>query len=116
MAFLTTVQEYVTRARTIVQDTVAPYRYSDAEFIAALNEGYMEIYRMRPDLLRPYLKTGVPTFSVVGDTVDLDSRYRLALVYFVCGSVHITDEEPAQDARSAAFLNAFIKKMAVTVS
>lgn len=116
MAYLATVQDYITRARTIVQDTVAPYRYSDADFIAALNEGYVECYRIRPDLFRSYFKTALPSFSLVGDTVDLDTRYRLALVYFVCGSIHILDEEPAQDARSAAFLKTFATKLAATVS
>ena len=112
MAYLATVQDYVTRARELVQDTVEPYRYPDTLFMHSLTEGYAEVFRIRPDLVKPPL----PSFETLPAQVNIDVRYRLALVYFMAGNVHIIDEEPAQDARASAFLKAFTTKLLATAS
>lgn len=116
MAYLATVQDYVNRARVLVQDQVQPYRYDDARFMEALTEGFAEIFRIRPDILPTYFKQPLPSFEALGTTVSLDQRYRMALVYFIAGSVHLIDEEPSQDARATGFLNAFKLKLLSTAS
>ena len=60
---LDTVQDYVSAARVLLQDTVAPYRYSDADMIAELNLAILEAKRVRPDLFFEYRgKHPYPTF------------------------------------------------------
>jgi len=100
---LETVADYITEARRLLQDTRAPYRFPDTDFIAALNNGVMETRRTRPDL---FLRVPTPpTYSSVATNavVACDVQYRLALLYFTCANVQLADDETEQDARSAAF-------------
>ena len=106
---LETVADYIAEARRLLQDTRAPYRFPDNDYIAALNNGIMETRRMRPDLF-----IGVTTFpdhAVPSEVVVFDVQYRLALLYFLCGNVQLADDEAEQDARSAMFGALYRTKM-----
>jgi hypothetical protein len=107
------VQNYVDRARVLLQDQVAPYRYPDSDLVETLSEGIMEIRRLRPDILRKYLRTTLPSYSSADTTVavDIDYQYRQALVYYICGQAQLRDEENTQDSRAAVFLNKFISQL-----
>lgn len=98
---LETVANYITEARRLLQDTRAPYRFPDSDYIAALNNGIMETRRMRPDLFLG--GAALPTYIATGETVAFDVQYRTALLFYVCGNVQLADDEAEQDARSAAF-------------
>lgn len=111
MAALATVADYKSAARVLLMDTVAPYRYPDADLLAALNFGLLEIRRVRPDLMWPTLDSSTPSYSLDADAVALNEMYRLALVYFMCGFAQMRDEEETQDTRSAAFLSRFAATM-----
>jgi hypothetical protein len=114
MAQLTTVQDYLDSARTLLQDTVnSPYRYSNADLVNALNLGILEIRRLRPDLMRAYLRTSLPSYSTssLSTTVALDVMYRTALLYYICGQAQLRDDETNQDARAAVFLNKFVSQL-----
>lgn len=120
---LDTVQDYTKEVRRILQDTVAPYRYTDDNMLSAINLGLLEARRLRPDLFMnaTYMQTNasssplrssVPSFNAVGTTaVPMDPQYRVALVYYMCGQVQIMDEETTQDARATVFLNKFVAQM-----
>jgi hypothetical protein len=110
VAALDTVGDYLTEARTILQDTVVPYRYSDAEMKTALGLAVYEARRIRPDVFRVHNGTTVPDITTAtgsGTAVTLDKMYRLALVHFIVGHVSKRDEEEASEARAGAFLTAF---------
>lgn len=104
MATLSTVQNYLTSARVLLQDTDEPYRYSDVELVDAMNLAFLEARRMRADL---FLDATVPEYSAasLATTVVMDQQYRLAILYFMVGHANLRDEEDTTDARATAFLN-----------
>lgn len=112
MAMLDTVADYVREARTLLQDEVETYRYSDAELLSALNMGVLTARRLRPDL---FIGTDtLPYFTAVDSTeFDMDEQYRLPFVYFMVGHAQLRDEEDTSDQRSAAFIGRFTQQMLV---
>jgi hypothetical protein len=110
MAALDTVQQYVTAARVLLQDTVnSPYRYPDVDLLAALSGAFPEAKKLRPDL---FVVTTLQNFTVVDSTlVVMDPMYRQALVYYMVGMMQLRDDEEVQDQRAAAFLGMFAAKL-----
>jgi hypothetical protein len=109
VAALDTVANYVTEARTILQDATVPYRYSDADLKNALGLGIYEVRRLRPDLFLGHNTHTMPDITSAtadGTTVTFDKMYRMVLVHFIVGHVTKRDEEEASEARAAAFLQA----------
>lgn len=107
---LETVADYVSDARTLLQDVIAPYRYDDTSLLAAFNVMLLETRRLRPDLFVYNLaKNGaVPTFTEVDESkVDIEQPFRLALVYGLVGHAIARDTEDVQDRRATSFLDAF---------
>lgn len=111
---LDTVGQIIARARTLLQDTVDPFRYLTPDLIASLNEACMEARRLRPDL---YLRTqnqSMPSFTAEADAVTEDkipSEYRPAFIYYIVGKSQLEDDEANQDQRSTIFLNKFTAQM-----
>lgn len=110
---LDTVADYLSSARVLLQDTLSPYRYSDAELVNGLNLGLLEMRRLRPDLLKSYFRTTLPSYSsgATSTSVAVDPQYRVALLYYVCGQAQLRDDENTQDARATVFLNKFTSQM-----
>jgi len=107
MAALETVQDYITAARSLLQDTVdSPYRYSNADLVAALNYAVSEASRLRPDF---FIDIDVPFFVVgsLSDEVGFTPAYVLPLLMFVVGFVQLRDAEDTQDARAVGFMGKF---------
>jgi len=115
MAALKTVQDYVSQARVLLQDQDPDYRYPSADMVDALNNGLMEIRRIRPDLV---IGIVFPDYTMDAPTaaVPLDQMYRVALLYFIIGTVTLRDDEETQDQRAAAFLNMFTSKLLTVAS
>lgn len=110
---LDTVQDYVREARTLLQDTVPAYRYSDADLLSALNFGILTARKLRPDLFigvstLPYFTTNDAT------AFAMEAMYRPAFVYFIVGHAQFRDEEDTQDSRAAAFTGRFTQFMLAT--
>jgi hypothetical protein len=109
---LDTVSDYLSTARTLLQDQYSgQYRYSDAELVAGLNLALLEMYRLRPDL---YIGiTTVPSYSAgsLATQVAIDQRYRTAALYYICGHAQLRDEEQTEDARAGAFMSKFLGQM-----
>ena len=111
MAALETVADYVTAARILLQDKVAPYRYEDTELVLALSLAMLEARRLRADLFIGR-SAAVPSYTTNNATaVVLDTQYRTAVLYYVIGHAHLRDEEEVTDARAAAFMNKFVSQM-----
>jgi hypothetical protein len=111
---LETVAKYVTAARVLLQDTKnTPYRYPDADLLAALSDAIPEAKKLRPDL---FITTPLQDFAANDTTVvTFDPMYRIALVYYMVGKMQLRDDEEVQDQRAAAFLSMFQAKL-TTVS
>lgn len=111
---LDTVGQFVARARTLLQDTVEPFRYSTPDLISALNEACMESKRLRPDLYLRTLGLTMPVFTAEADVVTdskIPTEYRTAFIYYIVGNAQLQDEEDTQDQRATIFLNKFTAQM-----
>jgi hypothetical protein len=98
---LDTVQNYVTAARGLLQDKVAPYRYEDSDLLEGLNFAMLDAKKLRPDLFRGLT---LQSFSTVDTTaVVIDEMYRVAFVYYIVGHAQLRDEEDDQDNRANQF-------------
>lgn len=105
MAALDTVEDYIADARTLLQDTIAPYRYDDDSLLVAFNVTLLEARRVRPDLFVFRHHDSVPSFTIVDTSeVNIEPPFRLPLVYGLCGHALARDQEDVQDARSTAFM------------
>jgi hypothetical protein len=113
---LDTVADYVADARTLLQDIISPYRYSDAEMIVAFNTALADMRRLRADLFLndstfTYL-TDLPYASAVNtDVVPLEAQFRPSLVLGICAHVQLRDQEEGTDNRSSMLLNLFRQKL-----
>jgi hypothetical protein len=110
-AALDTIDDYISDGRTLLQDTIAPYRYSDASLVVAMNVTLLEGRRLRPDLF-VYNKncgpTGVQWFQAKdGTKLVMEEQFRLAFLHGMVGHALERDQEDIQDARAAAFMAIF---------
>jgi hypothetical protein len=110
-----TIQEYISAARTLLQDTTPAPRYSDADFQLALELAFDEVYRIRPDIMG-----NTPQPSIFGapgtDKVPVPRGYQATFLYYMCGHVQLRDQEDTQDARASIFLNKFTSQLLTTAS
>ena len=107
---LATVQDFVDQARTLAQDKVVPYRYSDDDIVAELNDAILEARRLRPDLFLQYRKANpYPSFTAaaMNAAVPFEDVYRVALVYYLVGKITMRDEEDLDEKRGAGFVQKF---------
>lgn len=103
------VGEYVDQARIVLQDNLAPYRYSDGELIASLNMAVLDGLRIRPDL---FYGATIDGFVSKDDPAGMIAPgYRPAFLSYVVGYAEMRDAEPASEARGTAFLTAFTRKL-----
>lgn len=107
---LDTVADYVREARTLLQDQVAPYRYTDPELVSALNLAILSARKLRSDLFLGVAT--LPSFTAVDTTAFvMDHQYRVAFLYFMVGHAQLRDEEDTQDSRAAAFKGMFASQL-----
>src|SRR6185503_15576455 len=105
---LETVADYVAEARVLLQDAVAPYRYSDLELVGALNVTLLETRRLRADLFLG--QTTFPFFTAVDTTaVEIEGPFRLAVSYGLAAHAITRDQEDIQDARASVLMRTFTK-------
>jgi len=105
------VGDIVNQVRTLVQDTdntSGQYRYSTDSIITALNQGVLDMFRLRPDL---FLEVNfvLPTFSIgfLDAPLQIEDQYIPPLIYYVVGLVQARDDEQNQDQRAFQFLKTF---------
>lgn len=108
---LDTIDDYIDDGRTLLQDTIAPYRYSDTSLIVAMNVTLLEGRRLRPDLF-VYNKlcgpTGVQWFqNKDGTKLVMEEQFRLAFLHGMVGHALERDQEDIQDARATSFMSIF---------
>lgn len=117
---LSTVGDLLDQVRILLQDTdntaSSGYRYSDDSILLALNQGMMDLYRMRPDIFLA-LKFVIPTYNTadLGALIGIEQQYISPMVFYVVGLIQARDDEQTQDQRAAQFLQTF-KGAVLTVS
>ena len=110
-----TVQDYITSARTLMQDTTAAPRYADEQFKLALDLAFDEAYRLRPDF---FFHLTVPTFAAAATStvVPVPKGYQSAFLYYIVGFVQLQDQEDTTDTRASAMMNMFTAKLLNTAA
>lgn len=105
---LETFDDYVTDARTLLQDKIAPYRYDDDSLVRAMNVTLLEARRLRPDLF-VYFGPRVQNVGKVGDAVvvKMEEQFRLALLHGMVAHALERDQEDIQDERASTFMGIF---------
>lgn len=105
-----TIAEVVTRARELLQDTVTPYRFSDARVIGVLNAGFREARRLRPDIFL-VVSFVTPEFTEAAATdstlFPLDDQFMNVFINFIVGFTELSDDEFAVDGRANTLLITF---------
>ena len=109
MAFQS-VSDYVTEIQALSQDTDGT-RYSQARYIAALNSGLAEGYRLRPDFFRGLSAPPAYTIGDMPTTVNWPASYALSLILYCTGHLELTDAQGNEDSRAAALMTAFVQKL-----
>lgn len=116
---LATVGDLLDQVRSLLQDvdvSSGQYRYSTDSIITCLNQGFGDLFRMRPDL---FLETGfrIPQYTVeqLDQDLTIEPQYVSPLVFYVVGLVQARDDEQTQDARAGVFLKTF-QNAVLTVS
>jgi hypothetical protein len=109
---LETIDDYIDDGRTLLQDTIEPYRYSDDSLIVAFNVTMLEARRLRADLFvynsRKCGPTGVQhIIAKDGTKVELEAQFRLAILHGMVAHAIERDQEDIQDARAQSFLSIF---------
>lgn len=86
-------------------------RYSDENFIMALNVAFDETYRIRPDI---FIRMPEVTYTAITDDVEIPRGYKMAIVFYMCGFIQLSDEEDTTDARAGSFLTKFMAQLTQT--
>ena len=105
------IGDVVAQIRTLLQDTEAlggEYRYSDDSIVTAVNQGMIEMYRIRPDIFLE-LNFTIPEFTTATPDAPMliEPQHVPALVYYAVGMCQLRDDEGTQDARAGMFLSKF---------
>lgn len=110
---LETITDYITDGRTLLQDTLSPFRYTDDSLVTAMNVTLLEGRRIRPDLF-VYRNTRVPNQRGVqsfqandGTELEMEEQFRLAFLHGMCAHALERDQEDIQDERAATFMKIF---------
>ena len=110
------VGDLLDQIRTLLLDTDTAggeYRYSDASIVTNINQGLLEMYRIRPDIFLEN-KFKIPVFNnaALDDPIVIEPQFIPSLIYYAVGMCQLRDDEPTQDARASAFLGKFSSMLA----
>jgi len=97
-------------ARVVLQDgDETCYRYPDSMILNALNRGLNDLERIRPEAY--WERGGVPEITTENWTatvaLDLDMRFYEPLMWYIVGSMDLSEDAYVQSGRAAANFNRF---------
>lgn len=108
---LETIDDYIEDGRVLLQDTIAPYRYTDASLVTAMNVTLLEGRRIRPDLFVYHRwPDGRQVQSLQGKdgtVVEMEDQFRLAFLHGMVAHALERDQEDVQDERATTFMGIF---------
>ncbi len=109
-----TYQSAITAARSIVQDLDSDdYRYTDEQFIAALNMAISEVRRLRPDAWAGTFLAAIVEVTALNlsDPWPVDDMFYNPVVEFLAAHVELRDDEFIQNGRAPALLQRFSQRL-----
>lgn len=104
-----TIGDCIRDARELLQDTVEPYRYSEADLYALFSTAIADARRLRPDLFIGRLRAAVPVYSVgnAQTAFPVDEQFFGAFVYYVVGRAELRNDQYSADNRANALITSF---------
>jgi len=106
-----TLDDIVLDVRSILQDTVTPYRYSSGDVVRAYNNALSQLWRLRADIFFGHYEAGVPSYSESdlgqGEVIPVDDMYATPIIYFMAGFAELRDDEFTVDARAVTLVKQF---------
>jgi UDP-3-O-[3-hydroxymyristoyl] glucosamine N-acyltransferase len=114
---LSTLAEYITAARTQLQDENATVkRYTDAEMAEAMGLSLLEMRRIRPELFNSIAGAisavqNIDRTTPTNTVVIMDEQYRPALLYGVIAHVLMRDEEEVSQTIAEKYMARFVSKL-----
>ncbi len=109
-----TLDNLVDEARLLLKDRRVPYRFTQADVLAAVNSGFREVKRIRPDIfLNPAGNISLPDF-VEADLglgtptpFPIDEMFFMPVVFYTVGKLQLGDDEFTLDNRAMTLLATF---------
>lgn len=109
-----TLDNLVDEVRLMLKDRRVPYRWTQTDVLAAINSGFRETKRVRPDI---YLNVAgdiaLPNFVeadlglATPTAFPIDEIFFMALVFYATGKLQLGDDEFTVDNRAMTLLSAF---------
>jgi hypothetical protein len=107
-----TISDAITEARVFLQDTATPYRYSDDQLLAYLNNSFASIRNIRPDIFVGSFTSDPPSYSTVDSTAyPLADQYFPATVYYITSEAEARNDQATANGRAAYFKGLFAAEM-----
>jgi hypothetical protein len=104
----------VDEARQLLNDEIPISglpRYSDAELLAAVNEGMLQVRAKRPDVFLRYgLRTALPVYQLPADKATrfpFENQFYPPLLFYVVGRSELTEDTFADDGRAVTLMSKF---------
>jgi len=108
------VSDVISSVRTNLQDTVATYRWSDAELLGYYNAGIRDIAKRRPDARIDSSGNMIVLTDATAttDTSILDSAWKAALEFYIIYRAFDKDSDETMDvARRDTHLALYLKEL-----
>jgi len=113
-----TVGVLIAEARQLLNDEIPISglpRYADAELVAAVNEGVLQVRAKRPDaFLRYGLRTATPVYSLPNDNGTIfpfEDQFYSPLLFYVVGRSELTEDTFADDGRAVTLMSKFVSQL-----
>lgn len=107
---MATYADVIAQARSLLQDLVAPYRYTDTELLVGANDAVKTIRKLRPD-------TFIGNFSAplvdagLADTFPLGDEYKMVVRDYIVAHGNLRESEDAAASRAEIFIALFKEGM-----
>jgi hypothetical protein len=114
-----TIGTLLAEARTLLQDKVQAYRYSDDELLENFNGAVGEARIKRPDL---FLGRGLRAPLPFHTTADLAAPFPYdiiiyqAALYYVVGRAELREDSFSNDSRAVSMMNKFVAQLTAVQS
>lgn len=105
----------ISRARSILQDDLAPYRFTDAYMLQRFSDAQFNLANIRPDLVATtaFGATTITDVSSVSTASAFDETMRMPLAYLTAEQVYLTEDADAGNlAQAASMRSKFQQAMA----
>ena len=100
------ISDIISKARVLLQDQAAPYRYSDSELLEGANDALKMFRKMRPDSFYGKYKDDIISYAA-SDTFPIGAEYEQSVRNYIVAHGQLRDSEDAENSKAAVFMGLF---------